>query len=215
MKNICILIIILVIAFSFCSCVETVANLGQEGGTYKGNNYTVNEFKFEKGKKLGKNSNGYNVYSVNNDNEYNFLVVIGDNTDCYVKDSFKIPTAGTVTAVFGDHKATYDKSNINCFEQIVSLTGAEYTFSTDNLVSCGRAFWFSYNDCPVAAGNWIGYMIYTDNKWMFLSNENYLSGRDDRSGGTFIATVITDKKLTSFLATGIIDIRPASYKLNK
>jgi hypothetical protein len=217
MKKVWVLIsITLALTFSLYSCSinRVVASLGEGAGTYNGSKYTFHGFQFEKDKYLGENVNGFNLYSVKNDSLCNFLVVIGDNTDCYVKDGCEVPKSGEVTAVFSNYKVTYNHEAIEKFKQISTYSGKEYTFKTDNLANCGREFWFAYNNCPVADGyNYIGYVVYTDNKWMFLNIKNYFSGRNASiSGGTFSATIITDKNLTDFLEKGIIDIRPASYK---
>jgi hypothetical protein len=208
------IILALTISIYVCSTNRVVASLCSGAGTYNGSKYTFHGFQFEKDKYLGDNVNGSNLYSVKNDSLCNFLVVIGDNTDCYVKDGYEIPKSGVVTAVFSDYNVTYNQETIEKFKQISTYSGEEHTFTTDNLANCGRRFWFAYNNCPVADGfDCIGYVVYTDNKWMFLNNKNYFSGRNASiSGGTFSATIIADKNLTDFLAKGIIDIRPASYK---
>jgi hypothetical protein len=189
---------------------------------FRGAGYNISEpFAYEDGKCIGKIDMPWNalldrsIYTVKNDKNYNFLVV-PDLHDYYIKEGVEIPTSGTVTAVFGDigGVVTYKQSDIDMFIRIASVSGNEYTFTTDNFGRCGRSFDFAYNNCPVAVDG-KGYVVFADNKWLFLSRENYF-GKGNKPNyihsGTFTGFEIKDKDMIEFIEKNPIYICPASYE---
>lgn len=168
------------------------------------NAYKSEYFLFDEIQYAGKAGGwGVSLFTLKNDPKHNFIVKIGDNTDCYVKNGVTIPVSGRVTAVFHENQATYQQSDIDMFIEIASANTNEYTFATDNLDGYGRRFYFAYNDCPVAK-DWKGFLAFVDNKWLFVSRENYIANGDESAGSNvFTGFEIKDKKVIEFIETDL------------
>jgi hypothetical protein len=222
-----VIIILGAVALVLTLCIISVCNRkvidfytgtgAPDNMTYKSASYV---FDWSATKYWGKSTRGVNVYAIKGDMENNFLIEWGDNTDCYMKEGYEIPTSGTVTAVFAYGKKLTEKQNeIDAFIEIAKNEGEKYTVSTKNVQHDAKDFFFAYEGCPVAIFE--GYIAYIDGKWFFITRLDYSNftasldflNPENRSTYKGAASLIADETIIKILEKNrnLRKLRPTSF----
>lgn len=113
-----------------------------------------------------------------------FTLVGNDNTECYKRTDYEIPTSGEITKIFIDpavrssnENIIYNSHDISMVKQLTALDCEESLYHIDNYYVNGNLFYFAYNDCPVSIiDNLGGYIAYINGKWIYVNPENIRNG---------------------------------------
>lgn len=200
-----------ILLFCLSSCSKLTGLKGNEDCdgwiTYNGVKYIRDCFfcAAEDKKYLGRAENGACVYTVGNRNDPVYIVIDGsDNTGCYIKEGFSVPTSGTVTKVLvdpyvrGSNKNVVSKQEeLNIVAELAAIEGEVQEFTVENYYTEGNAFYYVYDGSNVSTGqNYGGYIAYVNGCWIYSAPGMKIQ-IDQRVSNTAVveAVIIKDPEL--------------------
>ena len=208
MKKRCILSIMAILSlFCFISCSKLPELPGLTGNdnawkiTYNGVAYTGKDFfcADEDKQLLGRADNGARVYAIGNTDDPIYMVIEGnDNTGCYIKEGYSVPTSGTVTKVLVD-PAVRSKNTcvlaaqeeLDMVSELTGYRGETQEFSIDNVYIQGNRFYYVYDGSNVATTeNYGGYIAYINGTWIYAAPGNKLEQKENNAA--IVEAVILD-----------------------
>ena len=147
----------------------------------------------------------FSVYTVGNRNDPVYIVIDGsDNTGCYIKEGFSVPTSGTVTKVLVDpyvrgsnKKVVSKQEELNIVAELAAIEGEVQEFTVENYYTEGNAFYYVYDGSNVSTyQNYGGYIAYVNGCWIYSAPGMKIQ-IDQRVSNTAVveAVIIKDPEL--------------------
>ena len=140
--------------------------------------------KYHEGETIAKTNDGWDLNEVKEDKTHSFIVARSfQDQYLLVRQDYKVPTDGNISAVFWVDKKIKDKSFCKTLKDILSELKTDFEYETEGIFMMTdtqdmKEVYLCYDDCPIGT-SFVGYMGVVNNQWVITNNNSSNEQNDD------------------------------------